>query len=161
LTDARLLAPASVVPASALALVAAMSVHVSDAAQLGAITAERLQETHREPQNWLSTGRDYSDTHFSPLTSITDGNVKRLGLAWFYDLDTHRGQEATPIVVDGVMYTSTAWSKVLALEAATGKLLWQFDPKVPGEAAAHACCDVVSTTRMCPHRRCSAASTTA
>jgi quinohemoprotein ethanol dehydrogenase len=70
--------------------------------------------------------------------------VSRLKLAWYFDLDTHRGQEATPVVVDGVLYTTTAWSKIKAFRAATGELLWQYDPKVPGEVAVHVCCDVVN-----------------
>jgi quinohemoprotein ethanol dehydrogenase len=70
--------------------------------------------------------------------------VGDLKLAWFYDLDTNRGQEATPIIVDGVMYTTSAWSKVYALDAATGEELWTYDPKVPGERGFSACCDVVN-----------------
>jgi alcohol dehydrogenase (cytochrome c)/quinohemoprotein ethanol dehydrogenase len=65
-------------------------------------------------------------------------------LAWYFDLDTHRGQEATPLIVDGVMYFSTAWSKVFALNAATGTRLWSYDPKVPRAWGANACCDVVN-----------------
>ena len=110
----------------------------------GWVTAERLVAAHRDADNWLSVGRDYGETRFSPLTHIDADNVKRLGLAWFYDLDTHRGQEATPVVVDGVMYTSSAWSKVLAFKAATGELLWEFDPKVSGDVAIHVCCDLVN-----------------
>jgi len=97
-----------------------------------------------EPQDWLSVGHDDADTRFSALRTINDANVARLHLAWYYDLDTHRGQEATPIVVDGVMYTTSAWSKVYAFDAASGRLLWQFDPHVPGPTAVHACCDVVN-----------------
>ncbi|MGB9465859.1 MAG: PQQ-dependent dehydrogenase, methanol/ethanol family, partial [Candidatus Acidiferrum sp.] len=67
-----------------------------------------------------------------------------LGLAWYLDLDVRRGQEATPIVVDGVMYISTAWSKVIALRATTGEKLWSYDPKVPPESGVNACCDVVN-----------------
>jgi alcohol dehydrogenase (cytochrome c)/quinohemoprotein ethanol dehydrogenase len=89
-------------------------------------------------------GHDDNENHFSPLSAINADNVGRLGLAWSYDLDTRRGEEATPIVVDGVLYTSTAWSKVLAFDAASGRLLWQFDPKVPGATAIHTCCDVVN-----------------
>ncbi len=110
----------------------------------GALTEARIAAADREPQNWLAVGHDYADTRFSPLQSIDENNVGRLRLAWYYDLDTHRGQEATPIVVDGLMYTTSAWSKVQAFRAATGELLWQFDPKVPGEIAAHVCCDVVN-----------------
>ncbi|HTW38496.1 MAG TPA: PQQ-dependent dehydrogenase, methanol/ethanol family [Steroidobacteraceae bacterium] len=108
------------------------------------VTESRLIEPSAEPQNWLTTGHDYADTRFSSLREINDGNVHRLALAWYYDLDTHRGQEATPVVVDGLMYTTSAWSKVQAFEAASGRLLWQFDPKVPGRTAVHACCDVVN-----------------
>ncbi len=94
--------------------------------------------------DWLSHGRTYSEQRFSPLNQITADNAAELGLAWYYDLDTDRGQEATPIVVDGVMYVSTAWSKVKALDAATGELLWSYDPEVPGKKAVETCCDVVN-----------------
>jgi glucose dehydrogenase len=91
----------------------------------------RLVNAAAEPQNWLTHGGTYAEQRFSALDQINRENVAGMRLAWFYDLDTNRGQEATPLVVDGVMYTSTAWSKVVALDAATGTLLWQFDPKVP------------------------------
>ena len=104
----------------------------------------RIASSATEPENWLSHGRGYDETRHSPLTQINAGNVSGLKLAWFHDLDTSRGQEATPIVVDGVMYTTSAWSKVQAFNAVTGALLWQFDPEVPGATAAKACCDVVN-----------------
>ncbi len=97
-----------------------------------------------EPGNWMSYGRTYSEQRFSPLKLINDQNVGQLGLAWYIDLDTRRGQEATPLVVDGVMYYSTAWSKVFAVRAATGEKLWSYDPKVPPEWGVNACCDVVN-----------------
>jgi quinohemoprotein ethanol dehydrogenase len=108
------------------------------------VTSERLQETDRNPQDWLSYGRGYDETRHSPLRQIDRGNVGGLGLTWSVDLDTHRGQESTPLVIDGVMYLTTAWSKVLALDAVTGRTLWRFDPKVPAETAVKACCDVVN-----------------
>ncbi len=92
----------------------------------------------------MTHGRTYSEQRFSPLKEINDKNIGQLGLAWFHDLDTRRGQEATPIVVDGVMYFTTAWSKVFALNAASGALLWSYDPKVIPEWAVNACCDVVN-----------------
>lgn len=92
----------------------------------------------------MTYGRTYDEQRFSPLHQINDRNVSHLGLAWYYDLDTSRGQEATPIVVDGVMYFTSAWSKVFARNAATGKLIWAYDPKVPGNWAVNACCDVVN-----------------
>jgi quinohemoprotein ethanol dehydrogenase len=104
----------------------------------------RIVNSDREPGNWMSHGRTYGEQRFSPLKQINDRNAGELGLAWYYDLDTDRGQEATPIVVDGVMYFTTAWSKVFALDAASGKLRWSYDPKVPPEWSANACCDVVN-----------------
>ena len=93
---------------------------------------------------WLSYGRTYDEQRFSPLDQINTGNVGELGLAWYADLDTARGQEATPLVIDGKIYVTTAWSKVKAFDATTGKPLWDYDPKVPGETGVKACCDVVN-----------------
>ena len=109
-----------------------------------AVDGARIAAADSEPGNWMTYGRTYSEQRFSPLDSINADNVSGLGLAWYFDLDTDRGQEATPIVVDGVMYVSTAWSKVKALDAATGKLIWAYDPKVAGKIAVFACCDVVN-----------------
>ena len=93
---------------------------------------------------WLSYGHDYGEQRFSPLNAINPANVAGLGLAWSADLDTARGQEATPLVHDGVLYVSTAWSMVKAYDAATGKPLWAYDPKVPRETLVRACCDAVN-----------------
>src|SRR5689334_9004466 len=116
------------------------------ARKFAVVDAARLLAAN-EPANagqWMSYGRDYAEQRFSPLKSINTDTVRNLGLAWYGDFDTRRGQESTPIVVDGVIYVTTAWSKVYAYEAKTGKQLWQFDPKVPGEWAVNACCDVVN-----------------
>lgn len=112
--------------------------------QAAAVDDARLTQAATDEGNWLTHGRTYDEQRYSPLKQIDVSNVNTLGLAWSYDLDTTRGQEATPLVIDGVMYSTSAWSKVQALDAATGKLLWQYDPQVPGERAAHACCDVVN-----------------
>jgi PQQ-dependent dehydrogenase (methanol/ethanol family) len=109
-----------------------------------AVDEQRLVNADLEPGNWMNTGRTYSEQRYSPLDRINAANVPGLGLAWYHDLDTTRGIEATPIVVDGVMYTTSAWSLVYALDAATGKLLWSYDPQVPKEWGVHACCDVVN-----------------
>jgi quinohemoprotein ethanol dehydrogenase len=108
------------------------------------VDGDRIANANREPGNWMSHGRAYNEQRFSPLKAINDENVSQLGLAWFYDLDTRRGQEATPLVVDGVMYFTTAWSKVVSLDAASGAQRWEYDPKVPPEWAVNACCDVVN-----------------
>ncbi|MGE5146663.1 MAG: PQQ-dependent dehydrogenase, methanol/ethanol family, partial [Candidatus Eiseniibacteriota bacterium] len=110
------------------------------------VDTQRILNADKDPGNWLTVGRTYSEQRYSPLTKINTGNVGQLGLAWYYDIKTRtaRGLEATPLVVDGVMYTSTAWSHVVALDARTGKQLWEYNPQVNGGLAGRACCDVVN-----------------
>ncbi|MFV0278901.1 MAG: PQQ-dependent dehydrogenase, methanol/ethanol family [Parahaliea sp.] len=105
---------------------------------------ERIVAADEQPQNWMTHGRTYDEQRFSPLEQVNDSNVGELGLAWFFDLPDARGIEATPIVVDGVMYVTGAWSKVFAMDAKSGALLWSYDPKVPPQWAVHLCCDVVN-----------------
>lgn len=110
----------------------------------GAIDSAMLERAASDTANWLSYGRTYDEQRHSPLDQINRANVSKLGLTWYADLDTARGQEATPLVIDGKIYITTAWSKVKAFDAATGVPLWEFDPQVPGETAVKACCDVVN-----------------
>ena len=110
----------------------------------GDVDSARLRAADSEPQNWFTLGRDQNQTYYSPLAKIDASNVSRLGFAWAYDLGTARGQEATPIVVDGAMYTSGTWGYVYALDAATGKELWKFDPRADPRAARNPCCDLVN-----------------
>jgi quinohemoprotein ethanol dehydrogenase len=108
------------------------------------VTDAQLVKADSTRQDWLTYGRTYNEQRFSPLKDINDKNANRLGLAWYIDLDTDRGQEATPLIVNGVMYFSTAWSKVFAVDAASGARIWSYDPKVPPEWDVNACCDVVN-----------------
>ena len=103
-----------------------------------------LRRADERKGEWITHGRNYSETRFSPLNQVNDGNIKQLGLAWSFDTETTRGLEATPIVVDGVMYTTGSWSVVFALDARTGKQLWKWDPQVPRSFGQKACCDVVN-----------------
>jgi len=109
-----------------------------------AVDQARLDGAANEPQNWMTYGGTYDEQRFSTLAAINTTNVSKLSLAWSYQFDTNRGQEATPLVVDGVMYTSSAWSKVYAIDARTGRELWSYDPEVPGAHGVVACCDVVN-----------------
>jgi alcohol dehydrogenase (cytochrome c)/quinohemoprotein ethanol dehydrogenase len=110
-----------------------------------AVDASRLTAADADNANWLTYGRTYDEQRFSPLKQINDTNVGELKLAWHHDLDAaHRVQESTPLIVDGVMYVTTAWSKVLALDPVTGKQLWLFDPAVPGASGIKGCCDVAN-----------------
>jgi quinohemoprotein ethanol dehydrogenase len=111
----------------------------------GAVDETRLRAADSEPQNWFTGGRDQDGTYYSPLATINADNVKDLGYAWSYDLGLpQRGQEATPIVVDGIMYTSGTWGYVYALDAASGREIWRFDPQGDHFPARNPCCDLVN-----------------
>ncbi len=129
---------------SAVSLFAACGQQEQAAQRTPGVTAGRLANAASDASNWLSHGRTYDEQRFSPLDSINTENVGELGLAWYFDVPTNRGMEATPIVVDGRMYVTGSWSIVYALDAATGKELWRYDPEVPGPWAQYACCDVVN-----------------
>jgi PQQ-dependent dehydrogenase (methanol/ethanol family) len=105
---------------------------------------DRLVNADSDTSNWLSHGRTYDEQRFSPLDQVNSETIDELALAWSFDTDTYRGLEATPIVVDGIMFTTTTWSVVNAHDAKTGALLWQHDPEVPREWGFNACCDVVN-----------------
>src|SRR5688572_676219 len=81
------------------------------------VTTARLLNANREPGEWLTGGRDYRQSYYSPLTGINKQNIRELGFAWAYDIDDSRQLQATPIVVDGMMYTSGTGGKVYALDA--------------------------------------------
>jgi quinohemoprotein ethanol dehydrogenase len=114
------------------------------APQFANVNKERLTNAANEPGQWMTYGGSYQEQRFSNLNKITPDNINQLGLAWFADLNTNRGQESTPLMIDGVIYVSESWSKVNAYDAKTGELLWHYDPKVPGEFGARGCCDVVN-----------------
>ena len=128
----------------AAAAVSTYSVGSAHAATMAEVDAARLTSAAQDAANWLTYGRTYSEQRFSPLARITADNAKELGLAWYADFDTHRGQEATPLIIDGVMYVSTAWSMVRAFDAKTGRPLWSYDPEVPRELGVRGCCDAVN-----------------
>jgi quinohemoprotein ethanol dehydrogenase len=94
--------------------------------------------------NWFMYGRTYNAQRFSPLKQINQQTVAKLGMAWSQELDTTRGLEATPLVQDGVIYTTGSWSTVYALDARTGNSLWTYDPAVPRQRGYFLCCDAVN-----------------
>ena len=93
---------------------------------------------------WLSYGRTYREQRFSPLDSVNRDNVNELDLVWSFKFDTARGMEATPIVHNGVIYVSTGWSHVHAIDARSGEELWHYDAKVPKAQLAKTCCGPVN-----------------
>ncbi len=94
----------------------------------GTVDDSALINPDDRPQDWLTHGRTYSEQRFSPLSQINEQNVGELGLVWSFDTDTDRGLEATPIVVDGTLYTTGSWSVVFAVNAATGELTSEVPP---------------------------------
>ncbi|MBC2837720.1 PQQ-dependent dehydrogenase, methanol/ethanol family [Robiginitalea sp. SC105] len=110
----------------------------------GLVSEERLLQASESPGEWLMYGRDYSETRFSPLEQINASNVDSLGLAWSLNLGIKRGIEATPVVANGIMYFTGSWSRVYAVDARTGDMVWTYDPEVPKSWGERACCDVVN-----------------
>jgi quinohemoprotein ethanol dehydrogenase len=108
----------------------------------GEVTGARLAapDSPADAGQWMSYGRTWDEQRFSPLTQINEGNVARLGLAWYDDLNTYRGVQATPLYVDGVLYNISVWNVVTAYDATSGRKLWTFDPKVDRQWARLACC---------------------
>jgi len=102
----------------------------SGAGAQGNVTQARVLAEAGRGDNWLVNGGTFESQHFSPLKSITDQNVGRLGLAWTVDVPSPMGLSAEPIVVDGVIYLGLPFDKVYAIDGATGKLRWQFDPHI-------------------------------
>jgi quinohemoprotein ethanol dehydrogenase len=116
--------------------------HIS--AVTGAIDSAAIVANSATSKDWPSYGLDYAETRFSKLDQITAGNVKDIGLMWTYNLESIRGVEATPVVVDGIMYVTAPWSIVHAVDVRSGKRIWSFDPEVDREKGYRGCCDVVN-----------------
>jgi quinohemoprotein ethanol dehydrogenase len=104
----------------------------------------KLRSADQDTGNWLMYGRTYEDHRFSPLNQVNEKSIGELGLAWSHEFGTTRGLEATPLVEDGIIYTTGNWSVVYAIDAKTGKIRWTYDPKVPRARAYFICCDVVN-----------------
>ena len=90
------------------------------------VTYDRLLNSAKEPHNWLTYGGDYFSQRYSPLTQITPANVKSLSLAWAYQSPQSGSWQATPLVVDGIMYLTQRPNDVVALDAATGRVFWMY-----------------------------------
>lgn len=103
-----------------------------------------LADKNLDANNWLSYGRGYSEQRHSPLEQIDNDNAGHLKLAWYFDTGNRKGLQGTPLIIDGVMYVTAAWSVLHALDAATGEELWRFDPQVPREQNYRYCCGVVN-----------------
>jgi len=130
--------------AALLACVVLSVTPTAKASDAGDVTLKRLVNAAHESANWFTVGRDSAQSYFSPLEAINASTVDRLGFAWAYDLSTTRGQEGTPIVVDGVMYASGYIGNVYAIDAPTGAEKWRFDPPITHQSMRNPCCDALN-----------------
>ncbi|MEO8097148.1 MAG: PQQ-binding-like beta-propeller repeat protein [Acidobacteriota bacterium] len=96
-------------------------------------------------EEWLSYGFTPQETRYTPLNQINVSNVSKLGLVWSYEVGPGGGgQEATPLVHNGVIFSTTQWSVVFAVDIRTGKEKWRWDPEVNQTALrSKICCGVV------------------
>jgi quinohemoprotein ethanol dehydrogenase len=111
---------------------------------LAACAPQRSTDMHIGPDDWATTGGDAGKSHHSNLTDITEKNVGTLGLAWQAELGTNRVLEATPVVIDGVLYTSGVAGRAYAFDAATGRALWRFEPEIDMQVNRTVCCDMAN-----------------
>jgi quinohemoprotein ethanol dehydrogenase len=108
------------------------------------IDQNRLMQADLNPEDWISYGKNYSENRYSILDQINASNVDTLGLVWGINLETTRGNETTPIVVDGIMYLTGPWSIVYAIDVRKGEVIWIYDPEVPRSYGEKGCCGVVN-----------------
>jgi quinohemoprotein ethanol dehydrogenase len=113
-----------------LSTLASLHSRAGSQSKAGDVNDTKVAADAAEGSDWLINGRTFDAAHYSPLQQITDKNIGALGLAWYLDIDSPMGLVAEPLIVDGVIYVSAPQSRVYAVDAATGKLLWSFDPKV-------------------------------
>jgi alcohol dehydrogenase (cytochrome c) len=95
------------------------------------VTDDRLK--HPEPENWLMYLGSYASLGYSPLDQIRRENVAELSPAWTFSTGVGEGHQSPPLVNDGVMYLTTPWHQVLALDARTGDLLWRYQRDLPDD----------------------------
>ncbi|MHB9879275.1 PQQ-dependent dehydrogenase, methanol/ethanol family [Pacificimonas sp. ICDLI1SI03] len=123
---------------------AALAIHMTSWAGPAEVDHNRLTAADQFPGQWMAPGRTYGEQRFSPLSRINADNVSNLNLAWFADLPVDRGVEASPLMIDGVLYNIEPWNVTVAYDAKTGEELWRFDPQVDREKGRDACCDIVT-----------------
>ncbi len=114
-----------------VAVMVALSASVAMAQKPRPVDDNALRNAAKNGDEWLTNGRDYAETRYSPLKQIDTTNVSRLGLAWYYDTGSLPGTiEATPIISNGTLYGTATWDVVFAVDARTGKEKWRWDPKI-------------------------------
>ena len=127
------------------AFVAAQGVDILEAVQKpNYVTDDMLLNADKDPNNWLLYGRDYATTRFSPLTQINTGNIKKLVPKWNLSFGILEGQDSQAVTYNGVVYVTSSFNRVWALDGQTGKVIWKYERELPGDIQPHLCCDVVN-----------------
>jgi quinohemoprotein ethanol dehydrogenase len=116
------------------------------AQQAKRIDDSALKNAAKNGEEWATYGRNYAETHYSPLKQINTSNVSRLGLAWSWETESPAGAnvEATPLMANGVIYGSLGWNVMFAVDARTGRFKWRWDPEIPREHISQLCCGPVN-----------------
>jgi len=112
------------------------------AGALGQVTFERILNASKEPQNWLTYSGDYEGRRFSALDQVNTGNVKNLAPRWVYQTGALGKFETTPLVVDGILYGTGQDNRAFALDARTGRPIWQYQYVYPSDVRM--CCGRVN-----------------
>ena len=119
----------------------------------GWVDEQRIQAAAQaEPGNWVAHGRTYDELRFPSLTRINRDTVATLGLAWSKDLNNRHRAQSTPLVIDGFMYFTDAWSVAYAVDAVTGTEIWRYDPQTDRRSMRYACCGGALNRGMAAYR---------
>ena len=108
------------------------------------VTDDMLMNADVDSQNWLHYGKDYQMTRYSQLSQINRDNVKSLTPAWNLSFGILEGQDSQAVAVNGTLYVTTSFNRVMAVNGATGDIMWKYERELPGDVFPKLCCDVVN-----------------
>jgi alcohol dehydrogenase (cytochrome c) len=108
------------------------------------VTDDMLLNADKDQQNWLHYGKDYEMTRYSGLSQINRDNVKSLKPAWNLSFGILEGQDSQAVAVNGTLYVTTSFNRVIAVNAMTGDIIWKYERELPGDVFPKLCCDVVN-----------------
>ncbi|MEK9768417.1 MAG: PQQ-dependent dehydrogenase, methanol/ethanol family [Betaproteobacteria bacterium] len=108
------------------------------------VTNDMLMNADKDSQNWLHYGKDYQMTRYSALSQVNRDNVKSLKPAWNMSFGILEGQDSQAVAVNGTLYVTTSFNRVIAVNGQTGDILWKYERELPGDVFPKLCCDVVN-----------------
>ncbi len=108
------------------------------------VTNDMLMNADKDSQNWLHYGKDYQMTRYSALSQVNRDNVKSLKPAWNLSFGILEGQDSQAVAVNGTLYVTTSFNRVMAVNGETGDILWKYERELPGDVFPKLCCDVVN-----------------